>query len=50
MDQHLLSIRDVVNYIRKNCGYDIKILGEWQLALGIAVGYYNIVNLGMEKV
>jgi hypothetical protein len=50
MNQHLLSIRDVVNFIRASTGYDIGINGEWQIALGLAVGYNNIVNMGMDRV
>jgi len=50
MDQHLASIRDVINFLRSNCSYDLKCIGEWQLALGLAIGYFNAVNFGMENV
>ena len=28
IDKRLLSVRDVVNFFRESCGYDIKLVGE----------------------
>jgi hypothetical protein len=49
-DHHFESVAGIRQFIKNSCGYDSTTMAEFQLLLGIVIGFQMICRMGIDKI